>query len=68
MFVPTAAENISKAAPWAVYGAVLILFVFVMPGGVARVLRRRQGRRDRASTSGPAGPGDLRQRAAPRVE
>ncbi|MDM0067748.1 branched-chain amino acid ABC transporter permease [Variovorax sp. J31P207] len=41
VFVPTAAEKITQAAPWAIYGVVLILFVFVMPGGVARLLRRR---------------------------
>lgn len=33
MFVPTVAERISKDAAWGVYGAVLILFMFVMPGG-----------------------------------
>lgn len=40
MFVPTAAEKISKAAPWAVYGVVLILFVFLLPGGVAGLVQR----------------------------
>ncbi len=40
VFVPTAAEKITQAAPWAIYGVVLILFVFVMPGGVARLCRR----------------------------
>lgn len=34
MAVPTLAESVSKAAPWAVYGLVLILFMFVMPTGV----------------------------------
>jgi branched-chain amino acid transport system permease protein len=34
MVVPTLAESVSKAAPWAVYGLVLILFMFVMPTGV----------------------------------
>ncbi|MDM0028769.1 branched-chain amino acid ABC transporter permease [Variovorax saccharolyticus] len=41
VFVPTAAEKITQSAPWAIYGVVLILFVFVMPGGVARLLHRR---------------------------
>ncbi|MBK4738710.1 branched-chain amino acid ABC transporter permease [Noviherbaspirillum pedocola] len=45
MFVPSAAEKVSKAAPWAVYGLVLILFVFVMPGGVAGLLRKLRQRR-----------------------
>jgi branched-chain amino acid transport system permease protein len=40
MFVPSAAEKVSKAAPWAVYGLVLILFVFVMPGGVVGLIDR----------------------------
>ncbi len=40
MFVPSFAEKISKAAPWAVYGVVLILFVFVMPGGVVGLIRK----------------------------
>ena len=40
MFVPDMAEKVSKAAPWAVYGAVLIVFMFVMPGGVVGLLRR----------------------------
>ena len=42
MFVPSLAEKVSKAAPWAVYGAVLILFMFVMPGGVVGLLRKLQ--------------------------
>lgn len=42
MFVPSLAEKVSKAAPWAVYGAVLILFMFVMPGGVMGLVRRAQ--------------------------
>ena len=45
MFVPSAAEKVSKAAPWAVYGMVLILFVFVLPGGVAGLINRFRQRR-----------------------
>lgn len=44
MFVPSAAEKVSKAAPWAVYGLVLILFVFVLPGGVAGLVQRLRRR------------------------
>lgn len=44
MFVPSLAENISKAAPWAVYGVVLIAIMFVMPGGVVGLLRKVQER------------------------
>ena len=48
MFVPGLAESISKDAAWGVYGVVLILFMFVMPGGVMGLLakaRDRLGRR-----------------------
>lgn len=50
MFVPSAAEKLSKAAPWAAYGIVLILFVFVMPGGVVGLMRKVRDlvKRDRA--------------------
>ena len=34
-FVPNIADQISKAAPWAVYGVFLLLFVFLAPRGVA---------------------------------
>lgn len=40
MFVPNLAEKVSKAAPWAVYGVVLIAIMFAMPGGVVGMLRR----------------------------
>ena len=38
-FVPTYMQDISKAAPWAVYGIFLIAFMFAMPMGVAGFLR-----------------------------
>jgi branched-chain amino acid transport system permease protein len=38
-FVPNVAEQISKAAPWAIYGIFLIAFMFIMPTGVAGFLR-----------------------------
>ena len=38
-FVPPFADQISKAAPWAVYGVLLIFCVYVMPGGVVGLLR-----------------------------
>ena len=34
-FVPTYAQDISKAAPWAIYGMFLIGFMYVMPTGIA---------------------------------
>jgi branched-chain amino acid transport system permease protein len=47
-FVPNIADQISKAAPWAIYGVFLIAFMYLMPSGVAglvRALRRRVGTR-----------------------
>lgn len=39
-FVPNVADHISKSAPWAIYGLVLIVLMHVMPMGVAGTLRR----------------------------
>jgi branched-chain amino acid transport system permease protein len=52
-FVPNWAQDISKAAPWAIYGIALILMMYVMPFGVwgglrfvlARLTRRSAGTR-----------------------
>lgn len=38
-FVPNVADQISKAAPWAIYGIFMIAFAYVMPTGVAGFLR-----------------------------
>jgi branched-chain amino acid transport system permease protein len=38
-FVPNIADQISKAAPWAIYGTLMILFMYVMPTGIAGALR-----------------------------
>jgi branched-chain amino acid transport system permease protein len=38
-FVPNWAQDISKAAPWAIYGVFLILFMYAMPRGIAGALR-----------------------------
>jgi branched-chain amino acid transport system permease protein len=38
-FVPNIADQISKAAPWAIYGVFLIGFMYVMPVGVAGAIR-----------------------------
>jgi branched-chain amino acid transport system permease protein len=37
-FVPNVADHLSKSAPWAVYGAFLIAFMYLMPTGVAGAL------------------------------
>jgi len=38
-FVPNWAQDISKAAPWAIFGTFLIVFMYVMPRGIAGFLR-----------------------------
>ena len=38
-FIPNIADEISKAAPWAVFGVFLIVFVYVMPYGIAGAIR-----------------------------
>src|SRR5260370_10845331 len=52
-FVPNWAQDISKAAPWAIYGIFLILFMYAMPRGIAGSLRLAWLRRAPA----PAGTG-----------
>ncbi len=39
-FLPNAAEQVSKAAPGAIYGVVLIGFMFLLPSGIAGGLQR----------------------------
>ncbi len=43
-FVPNLADQISKAAPWAIWGISLIVFMYVMPTGVAGFVRIVVGR------------------------
>ena len=47
-FVPNIADELSKAAPWAIFGIFMILFVYLMPtgvaGAIALVLARARGR------------------------
>jgi branched-chain amino acid transport system permease protein len=52
-FVPNIADQISKAAPWAIYGVFLIVCMYVMPGGIAHVVgrawdRARRGRQKKS--------------------
>jgi branched-chain amino acid transport system permease protein len=44
-FVPNIADDLSKAAPWAVFGVFMIVFVYLMPTGVAGALRLITARR-----------------------
>ncbi|HTY79710.1 MAG TPA: branched-chain amino acid ABC transporter permease [Candidatus Bathyarchaeia archaeon] len=39
LFVPNWALDVSKAAPWAIFGIFLIVFMYVMPRGIAGSLR-----------------------------
>jgi branched-chain amino acid transport system permease protein len=41
-FVPHVAENISKAAPSAIFGLLLIAFVYTMPFGIAGLIKKLQ--------------------------
>jgi branched-chain amino acid transport system permease protein len=54
-FIPNIADNISKAAPWAIYGALMIVFMYVMPTGIVGAIRlawqRMQRKRGRDSTA-----------------
>lgn len=38
-FVPNIADQLSKAAPWAIYGVFLLGFMYLMPTGVAGAIR-----------------------------
>ena len=47
-FVPNVADEVSKAAPWAIFGVLMIVFVYLMPTGVAgaaRLLLARAGKK-----------------------
>ena len=43
-FVPNIADEISKAAPWAIFGIFLIGFVYLMPLGIAGAIRMAMAR------------------------
>jgi len=54
-FVPNIADEISKAAPWAIFGIFLIGFMYLMPMGVAGAIRlglARMARRTQNSRPG----------------
>jgi branched-chain amino acid transport system permease protein len=51
-FVPNWAQDISKAAPWAIFGVFLIVFMYVMPRGIAGFLRMAWIRLTRISVTG----------------
>lgn len=43
-FMPRLAEEVSKATPWAIYGAVLMVVIYAAPEGIAGGLRRGRSR------------------------
>jgi branched-chain amino acid transport system permease protein len=51
-FVPNIADQISKAAPWAIYGVFLIGFMYLMPVGVAGAIRIASARIARRTKKG----------------
>ncbi len=51
-FVPNWAQDISKAAPWAIFGIFLITFMYVMPHGIAGFCRGLLSRLRRSATTG----------------
>ena len=55
VFIPNFAEQVSKAAPWAIYGMFLILFMYFMPTGIWGFIRLLYARftRGRRAASGP---------------
>ncbi len=44
LFVPNIAEHVSKGLAGAVYGVILLLVIYVMPSGMAGLLRLLVGR------------------------
>ncbi len=70
-FVPNFADSISKAAPWAIYGVVMIAFMYSMPFGIAgawRALVARVSRRSaRDPVSGAQGAAPVRDEAVERT-
>jgi branched-chain amino acid transport system permease protein len=59
-FVPNWAQDISKAAPWAIFGVFLIVFMYVMPHGIAGFLRFLWIRMTRPRVSQDTGEGERR--------
>lgn len=43
-YIPNISEEISKAAPWAIYGIFLIVFMYAMPMGITGFLKKAVAR------------------------
>ena len=55
-FVPNIADEVSKAAPWAIFGILMLVFVYLMPTGVAgavRLLLARAGKKRENPAASP---------------
>src|SRR6266700_65256 len=59
-FVPNWALDISKAAPWAIFGISLIIFMYVMPRGIAGSLRLLWIRMSRPAVTPRKAAGEVR--------
>ena len=55
-YVPNLADEISKSAPWAIYGIFLIVFMYLMPGGVMGILRKAWARWRVGAAAAPPSP------------
>jgi branched-chain amino acid transport system permease protein len=53
-FIPNVADQISKAAPWAIYGVFLIAFMYLMPSGVAGLIAKLRRRLQEKRVTAPA--------------
>ncbi|MFT3818856.1 MAG: branched-chain amino acid ABC transporter permease [Rubrivivax sp.] len=53
-YVPNLADEISKSAPWAIYGAFLIVFMYLMPGGVMGIVRKAWARWRMGAAAAPS--------------
>ncbi len=51
-FVPNIADELSKAAPWAIFGVLMIGFVYVMPFGINGAIRMLMARFARKAQNG----------------
>jgi branched-chain amino acid transport system permease protein len=66
-FVPNLAEKVSKAAPGAVYGVILIAMMFLMPGGVASFVGALFARFRRGTKSAELFPATMGESVANKV-
>ncbi len=66
-FVPNWAQDISKAAPWAIFGVFLIVFMYVMPFGIAGAIRLLWIRTQRSRVALSPEPRETAATQAPRA-